>query len=192
LQKYGLQRAEQAGKVVKEIASLPDKHVALHLLRASGDFCRMSYLARTTPKQMVTEGLTAFDGVVRGALERIVGEHLENDRWDQARLPARLAGLGLRGSDESADAAYAASRYMTKDLCAKHLPGHAWDAVVPGSHTGSALSRIISKITDPARSENASQQCALEVAKELLDNASPQVSARGLQRRLMRGIEHST
>ena len=40
------ERAAKAAKAVKEIVGLPDRHVALHLLRQSGDFCRMNYLAR--------------------------------------------------------------------------------------------------------------------------------------------------
>ena len=56
-QRFGEERARKAAATVREIAALPDRHVALHLLRQAGDFCRMGYLARTTPGAAVSRGL---------------------------------------------------------------------------------------------------------------------------------------
>ena len=44
-QRFGEERAKKAAATVREIAALPDRHVALHLLRQAGDLCRVTYLA---------------------------------------------------------------------------------------------------------------------------------------------------
>ena len=81
MQRYGEERAEKAAAVVQETAALPARHVALHLLRLSGDFCRMVYLARTTPGPAVSRGLERYDRAVRAGLERLTGCHLEDREW---------------------------------------------------------------------------------------------------------------
>ena len=116
-QRFGEERAKKAAVTVREIAALPDRHVALHLLRQAGDFCRVTYLARTTPSEAVSRGLELYDREVRAALERLATNRLEDHAWEQAQQPGRNVGLGLRGSVASADAAYVASRKATHKLC---------------------------------------------------------------------------
>ena len=70
-QRFGEMRAKKAAATVREIAALPDRHVALHLLRQAGDFCRVTYVARTTPSAVVSRGLELYDQEVRAALERL-------------------------------------------------------------------------------------------------------------------------
>lgn len=123
-QRFGEVRAKKAAATVREIAALPDRHVALHLLRQAGDFCRVTYLARTTPSAVVSRGLELYDQEVRAALERLTTNRLEDHAWEQAKQPGRNAGLGLRGSATTADAAYVASRKATHKLCAALRPGH--------------------------------------------------------------------
>ena len=60
-QRFGEERAKKAATAAKEIVELPDRHVALHLLRQAGDFCRIGYLARTTPSAAVSRGLEHYD-----------------------------------------------------------------------------------------------------------------------------------
>ena len=76
-----------------------------------------------------------------------------NREWRQAQLPGRLAGFGLRGSTDSADAAYVASRAATHRLCQAVHHGHGtpllaltlatpWAACGNGFRTGHSTRRL--------------------------------------------------
>ena len=205
-QRFGEVRAKKAAATVREIAALPDRHVALHLLRQAGDFCRVTYLARTTPSAVVPRGLELYDQEVRAALERLTTNRLEDHAWEQAKQPGRNAGLGLRGSATSADAAHVASRKATHKLCAALRPGHRWDAEA-GTHLGDALTRLRERLPEGtaagarvAAQEEAEEGLAAlrrgerrkgaeEDRKLLLEGEEPQAPGRGTQQRLTRALE---
>lgn len=81
---------------------------ALHLLAAS---CARS--------------LKRFDACVWGAYEAIVGFSASSAQWEQACLPTRHGGIGLRSVCKSADAAYYSSRAATWDRCEAIYPNYA-------------------------------------------------------------------
>ena len=97
-------RVVEAERIIKEIADLPDHHVAFYLLRYQ--ISRMDYVIRTTPKNACKGALETFESVVRGAFEKVIGKTLDEAQWRQATLPQRLAGCGLRSIVDLADAAY--------------------------------------------------------------------------------------
>ena len=203
-QRFGEERAEKAAGVVKEIVELPDRHVALHLLRQSGDFCRMNYLARCAPSTEVSRGLELFDRKVRAGLERLAGGRLEEEGWRQAQLPGRKAGVGLRSATNAADAAYVASRAATHELCKGVRRGHAWDAGA-GTDLGEALTRLRERIPDgPAQPPPTSvdegeeglaalraeeRRRGAEADRRLLQGEEPTRAERGTQQRLTRALE---
>ena len=185
--KVGEDRAQQARKIVQAIGELPDKHVAFHMLRVAGDFCRMAYLARTTPGTQIADALASFDASVLAVLQRLVGTTLDAQQWQQARLPARLGGLGLRGSQDHSDVAYLSSRMLTKDLCERHRRSQGWDPTVPGSHLGGALARVKSRLTQgPAG--HATSESGLKLVEKLMTGNAGELSAGGLQQRLSRSM----
>ena len=64
-----------------------------------------------------------FDGVIRDALEGIIGSPLPPWSWDKATLPPSLGGLGLRSAVIHAPAAYLGSLGHTRSLVEEIL-GH--------------------------------------------------------------------
>ncbi len=204
-QRYGEERARKAAATVREIAALPDRHVALHLLRQAGDFCRVNYLARTTPSGAVSKGLELYDREVRAALERLVGSCLDDPGWEQAQQPGRNAGAGLRGSVSSADGAYVASRKATHHLCKAVRPGHAWDTAA-GTHLGDALARLRGRLPNGTAREGSAapleeapeglaglreeeRRRGAEADRRLLDGEEPEGADSGTQQRLTRALE---
>ena len=83
----------KAERRAKAIASLPDPHVALALIRMSAGFSTVVHLMRSTG----SIGDFAFvDSFTRRALATITGATISKDReWTQASLPLRMGGLGL-------------------------------------------------------------------------------------------------
>ena len=50
-----------------------------------------------------------FDGEIREALSRLLGNNLEEKAWEQAKLPVSMAGLGLRSTAEHSLSAFLGS-----------------------------------------------------------------------------------
>jgi hypothetical protein len=69
---------------------------------------------RTTPLQQWEKQGQKFDGMVRGAAEKILGCSMSERVFAQAALTPKLGGLGLRRSVEHAGFAYSASWHESK------------------------------------------------------------------------------
>src|SRR6185312_16442225 len=70
---------------------------------------RAVHFMRTTPFQQWEKQGEKFDGMVRGAAEKILGCSMSERVFAQAALTPKLGGIGLRKSVEHADFAYSAS-----------------------------------------------------------------------------------
>ena len=68
-----------------------------------------------------------FDGELRRTFESDVGFVLSDSQWEQAALPVKGSGLGLRRAADLADAAYISSRCDTFDDCLSIDGKHVWD-----------------------------------------------------------------
>jgi len=67
------------------------------LLRNAVSFCRIVYLIRTTPIELVGDFVRDFDDRVLKALGGILGEgSLEQTTVEQSGLSVKMGGLGLR------------------------------------------------------------------------------------------------
>ena len=104
-------RVDKAVAIVKAISQLPDQHCALYLLRFQVG--RLDYIIRTTPAASCAISLKRFDDCVRSAYENIVGFSVSDPQWDQACLPTKHGGAGLRSVSKSSAAAYYSSRGAT-------------------------------------------------------------------------------
>jgi len=180
---YAMKRAERAAAIVQDIAGLPDKHVALHLLKLCGTFCRMGYLCRTTPRDTVSQALAHYDDQVARALERLIGNKLQKDQHEQARLPVRLGGLGLQGSYATADAAYVASFTATSELGTLVRPEHTWEAIREEERYWTALQRL--RITAGTRARGGELAAKVPRAvQRLLEGERMEATPGKLQQRL--------
>ena len=99
------------------ITKLPNPHVAFHLLGKAAGVCTVMFWMRTMPASMVSSLFSNFDQQQRATLEMLLGSKMSEEQWEQAQLPLRLGGCGIRGAVAGADAAYVMSRAMTRTSC---------------------------------------------------------------------------
>jgi hypothetical protein len=100
---------------------LMPSHDSLYLLRNVLTAPKLMYLLRTAPCTGSPE-LPLFDAVLRESLSTTLNIDLNDDRWNQASLPVRWGGLGIRSVVSLAPSAYLASAASTKELTASLLP----------------------------------------------------------------------
>ena len=111
-QRFGEERARDTATFKDTVLRAPQTQHAWLLLY----FClvpRNNHLLRLTPPSMASSAAQAHDRVTGDALANLLGyagmHQLPADAAVQARLPARLGGLGLRDSSRTSAAAYWAS-----------------------------------------------------------------------------------
>ena len=63
----------------------------------------------TSPLSSNLSVWSRFDGEIREALSRLLGNNLEEKAWEQAKLPASMSGLGLHSAAEHASSAFLGS-----------------------------------------------------------------------------------
>ena len=90
-------------------------HGALFLLQHVVTTARLMYLLRTSPC-MERKELFDYDLQLRSSLSKILNIDLSDTRWQQASLPVRWGGLGVRGAVMLAPSAYLASAAGTTQL----------------------------------------------------------------------------
>ena len=79
---------------LKDVAAT-DPQVVLNLLRLCGSFCRLSYLARSTPTDLVLEAFKLFDEDTHHCFMDCIGFATSDEAWCQAQLGLNSGGLGL-------------------------------------------------------------------------------------------------
>ena len=126
--------------ILEGIQGLSQRQVALYLLRKAGHGCRVIYYLRTTPRELIEEFVSEFDGALRRTFEVVVGLATNDEQWEQAGLRVKQAGLGLSRAGDIADVAYLCSRDAAFDDCVALDRNHVWDdgAVRPGEGDGPA------------------------------------------------------
>ncbi|KAI5642071.1 hypothetical protein NE865_05763 [Phthorimaea operculella] len=84
-------------------------HVALILLRSCLSLPKLTYTIRTCPTWMFPQDTTAIDEVIKTSLEEVLNISLSDREWQQASLPVRHGGLGVRRVQDTGPAAFLAS-----------------------------------------------------------------------------------
>ncbi len=97
-----------------KILELEDPEVETHLLRSCLGVCKANHILRTVPKHIISEQLQKFDDSLRSSLSRIIHSTIPDHSWQQASLPFRLGGFGIRKAMDTADAAFIASCNATR------------------------------------------------------------------------------
>ena len=96
-------------------------HDCLFLLRNVVTMSRLVYTLRTAPCTGSKE-LVLYDEVLRSTLSTTLNVDLSDGGWQQASLPVRWGGLGVRTAVMLAPSAYLASAASTATLVQKLLP----------------------------------------------------------------------
>ena len=94
---------------------LDDVHVAVLLLSSCCSFGKFVHLIRTVPKQLIQNGLGAFDNAVLKCLSGLLCCELPPSAKLQAQLTKARGGLGLRSLTRHASAAFFSSANKALD-----------------------------------------------------------------------------
>ena len=111
---------------MSEVGSL-DPQSALLLLRHCATFCKLVYLASSTPPDLVSKGLALFDAEVCRHFCDCVANYPSDSEWLQVQLSLSRGGLSLRRLALHCSAAYLAS--VDKAGCSAPLDEFTLQAV---------------------------------------------------------------
>src|SRR5260221_5773960 len=90
-------------------------HDGLFLLSKAISSNRLLYLLRTAPYYGVPE-LATYDAELREITSTLLNINMTESRWDQASLPVRWGGIGIRGAALLAPSAFLASAAGASEL----------------------------------------------------------------------------
>lgn len=96
----------------------------LVLTRLCADVGLLAYHTRLNGDRVAAATIQAHDDSLRASLESILGGSMPEDAWEQATLPVRAGGLGLRHAEITALPAFLASRLASRPhvmSLARHL-----------------------------------------------------------------------
>ena len=102
--------AARVAAVHSAVAALGDVPAELVLLRRCADVCKVVHLLRASGPALAADALAGYDAMVERSLGRLLGGPLDAAAVAQARLGARVGGLGLRSAADLALPAFYASR----------------------------------------------------------------------------------
>ena len=162
---------------LKDVAAT-DPQVALTLLRLCGSFCRLSYLARSTPTDLVLEAFKLFDEDVHHCFMDCIGFATSDEAWCQAQLGLHSGGLGLRSLSLHSSSAYIASVCSSGVVDSEDI--HLTNAV---DHFNSQVSPIEnlsvnSIVSSPVSQKLLSSKVNDHCFQNLFDRSSPANKAR--------------
>ena len=119
-QEFMEEEVERKVQKVKEVslllALLQDPHIEFVLQRACSGMPKFSYLLRTVDTTTMVHLLEEFDRNTRDSLARILGAAIGDRTWEQSKLPVSKGGMGLRGAEDHAPVAFAASVLASQPL----------------------------------------------------------------------------
>ena len=99
-----------------------DRHTGLFFLAHHVSAPRLIYLLRSTPLYSACHNLRKIDDLVRSTLADISNVDITGPAWDQASLPRRHGGLGVRSVESLALPCYVASLCAASPLIAAISP----------------------------------------------------------------------
>lgn len=102
---------------------LLDDHSAFFLLRNCLWLPRLQYLLRATPLYQQPDLLKNLDDDLKTAAVDILNVSFDKTSWEQAVLPSRLGGLGLRRTADVALPSFISSLHRGQQLLCSILPG---------------------------------------------------------------------
>ena len=177
------QAGERVGRMCERIKSL-DPHTGLFFLGKHTSAPRLNYLLRCTPSFLQPSYLQRVDSMVRGTAQDLLNVDLSDSRtWQQAILPVRLGGIGLRSIESLSLPCYMASYASTK-LLAERITDRL-STRPPGTYYAEAAARFAGSLNAelPAGEAACSQRTLHELIcessmKSLLDSADQRNRAR--------------
>lgn len=169
------EKTEALRRAVSRLALLQSQD-ALTLLRYSLSIPKLLYTLRTSDCHE-NPVLFYFDIALRNALSAILNVDMSDMQWQQAALPVRDGGLGIRSAVMLAPSAFLASAAGTMELQNHILPPTV--SIIPDKSVESTLSIWSERSRAPTPlgaaaniQRNWDAACTEQVKRELLDAAS--------------------
>ena len=114
---------------------LLDRHTALFFLSKYVSAPRVQYLLRSSPAFLEPTELSRIDSTVRLTLQEVCNVALTDEAWEQAALPLRHGGLGVRSVQALALPSYvsslSASAPLVSSICPSISTGSEPAALLP-------------------------------------------------------------
>lgn len=110
---------------LKTMVSRMDKLNAHHsycLLRSSLSIPQLNYLLRTTPCWKALDSLEEYDRILKSTMEKITNCRFPGGSWDEATLPVKLGGLGLRNATNLCYSSFLGSIHSVSELVSTIIP----------------------------------------------------------------------
>ena len=145
-------KVEKVRVVTELLPLLQDPHVEFVLLRSCLSMPKFSFVLRTTDTTDIVHLLRDFDATTRDGLARILGTAIDDETWQQAKMPVSLGGMGLRAAEDHAPTAYAASLLASQTLL-KGLTGQDNQAEETGILSPILLEALTSAMGEEAKEE---------------------------------------
>ena len=116
---YSAVIGKRLDSVLKNQSLLPELNnpqVEHHLFRSCLSLCKINSLLRTVPPSTADHHWTHFDTRTRRSLDVVTKTCLPDASWQQATLPMRVGGLGLRQTVTTSAAAFLGSCQASRKL----------------------------------------------------------------------------
>jgi hypothetical protein len=143
-----------------------DAQSAIFLFRHSIGAPRSNYLLRSSQCYVLGDLLSEFDEIQRITLRGILNIELDESAWNQASLPMRNGGLGIRKISDLALPAYISSATRSKALVSMLAPA---SVIEHDLSISSSLSKLLDEIDHPGDLEALTQNCQIKMDKLVSD-----------------------
>lgn len=152
LSEGGLESAIETAKndiniLCQRILSL-DAHTAMFFLTNYVSAPQLTYLLRSAPVFKRKQKLSEIDDLLRAILSQTVNVHMRDDMWEQATLPTRHGGLGIRRLTDLAIPCFISSVKSCASLMSQ---------ITPPSQEAEGLS-LVDEAVESFKSETSCQE----------------------------------
>lgn len=96
-------------------------HVAYIILKNCFGIPKLTYLLRTNPVWQHQSFIFKIDNVIKNCLQSILNIKINEEQWQQASLPIKLGGLGIRKTEDIALPSFISSTYGARNLVSQIL-----------------------------------------------------------------------
>jgi hypothetical protein len=148
---------EQLEVMIKKLSFLP-AHSALFLLKNAFAIPKLLYILRTAPCSISAE-LLHFDVIIRSTLSSLLNIELSSSAWNQATLPLRWGGIGVRSAHRLAPSAFLASAAGATDLLSLLLPSRVLISDDAAVNQSMELWKEMSGVVPPTGTDINLQRC---------------------------------
>ena len=164
---------EKSREALERLKLVDNTQVAFSLLRNCAGLCRINYLARAMDCESTDEIARKFDALSFETLEGILGGFIPEPSREQARLPIRLGGLGLRNPLDHLGAARLASVNSNRDLVQQILENCGRDSLPEHSNIDSPLEYLAQSLrTSSDELKELENEKVQKKLSNLVDNAT--------------------